>query len=132
LFTFEKRLSIVAISTTQLENEMTKLKFFYNGVKGSDGKLQNCDYSSSKLNGYADGTITIYGCDYRRFSDEVREQFEVFNSPDSMTDYFDNDRIRVKPDHPLYAQVAEALVKREQHWDRLHEKRKAKWAEARA
>ena len=111
---------------------MTKLKFFYNGIKGSDGKLQKCDYSGSKLTGHPDGTITIYGCNYRRFSDEIREQLDVFNNSDSMTDYFENDCIRVKPDHPLYAEVAEALVKREQHWDRIYARRQAKWAEARA
>ena len=116
---------------------MTKLKFFYNGIKGSDGKLQKCDYSGARINGFvvsghvgAEGTIIIYGCNYRRFSDEVREQLEVFNNSDSMTDYFENDCIRVKPDHPLYAQVAEALEKREQHWDRIYARRQAKWAKA--
>lgn len=111
---------------------MAKLKFFYNGIKGSDGKLQKCDYSGGLLIGFPSGTITIYGCNYRSFSAEVCEAFEVVNSSDIMTDYFENDRIRVIPDHPLYSQVSEALVKREQHWDRMMEKRKARYSEARA
>lgn len=89
---------------------MANLKFFYNGIKGSDGKLQKCYFWESRGN-FPEGTITIYAKEYKRFSAEVREHFTVENNTDSMTDYFEEDRIRVNPSHPLYAQVKAALDK---------------------
>ncbi len=80
------------------------LKFFWNGIKGADGKLQRAFYSVGQLVNAPEGTITIYAKD-GRFNAEVRQHFEVLNDSDSMTDYFEDDRIRVSPDHPLYAQV---------------------------
>lgn len=85
------------------------LKFFYNGIKGSDGKLQKAYYSEGKLLNHPDGTITIYGKNYSGFSAEVNQTFEVENGTDIMSDYFEQDRIRVTPAHPLYAQVRAAL-----------------------
>lgn len=99
------------------------LKLYYNGIKGTDGKLQKCMYS---MGGYAklpQGTITIYAKEYKRFSAEIREQFAVENNSDGMTDYFETDRIRVLPDHPLYPNVLAALQKREQRSE-------AKWGKA--
>ena len=44
------------------------LKFFYNGIKGSDGKLQKCWYSDGQLIGFPVGTLTIYAREYSHFS----------------------------------------------------------------
>jgi hypothetical protein len=101
---------------------MTKLRFFYNGIKGSDGKLQKVNYSEGALLNHPEGTITIYARDYIRFSAEVREAFTVENNSDSMTDYFEQDRIRVVPSHPLYAQVKAAVEKRKAHFARRQER----------
>lgn len=101
---------------------MTTLKFFWNGIKANGGKLQRCHYSDSQLINHPAGTLTIYARDYERFSAEVREHFQVQNDSDSMTDYFENDRIRVAPEHPLYAQVIDALNKQKAHGERRHAK----------
>lgn len=88
---------------------MSELIFYYNGIKdGKGAALQKCSYSSCQLFHYPAGTITIYGRDYSRFSKAVREAFVVQNDSDSMTDYFENDTIRVAPSHPLFAQVKAA------------------------
>lgn len=102
------------------------LKFFYNGIKVNGGALQKCSYSISTLISYPAGTITIYGKNYERFSKEIREAFTVENDTDSMTDYFDNDFIRVMPDHPLYSQIVDAhgqqAVRRQRNYNRYLER----------
>ncbi len=93
------------------------MKFFYNGIKGSDGKLQGCSYSYGPYVNLPENCITIYGKKYRDFSAEVREAFTIENNSDCQTDYFENDRIRVMPSHPLYEQVKEAMLKHKAHND---------------
>lgn len=89
--------------------------FFWNGIKDQRGaKLQKCWYSEMGPGGsvtgrYPEGTITIYAREYCRFSDKVRACFLVENDTDTQVDYFDSDRIRVIPAHPLYPQVKAAL-----------------------
>jgi hypothetical protein len=88
--------------------------FYYNGIKDAKGgKLQKCWYSSGELRSYPAGTITIYARDYCRFSDKVNACFAVQNDTDTMTDYFDSDRIRVLPSHPLYPAVCAAMASQE-------------------
>lgn len=90
------------------------LKFYYNGIKEDGGKLQKCSYYLGQLISYPSGTITIYGKHYKDFSKGVHEVFKVENGTDIMTDYFEDDRIRVEPTHPLYAAVLESYQKQEQ------------------
>lgn len=91
-------------------------RFYWNGLKDDKGaKLQKAYYSAGEYRGMPDGTITIYARDYNRFSDKVRAAFAVQNDSDIQTDYFDNDRIRVIPAHPLYPQVQAALAAQEAH-----------------
>lgn len=106
---------------------MTNLKFFWNGIKGLDGKLQKASYSDGQLLNHPSGTLTIYagtrgnaGCS--RFKADVRQAFAVENDSDSMTDYFESDRIRVTPDHPLYAAVKAAMEARTAHYANRHKK----------
>lgn len=89
----------------------TTLKFYYNGIKGSDGKLQKCSYSIGGLLHNPAATIRIYACEYDRFSDEIRQQFTVQKDSDGQSDYFETDRISVLPDHPLYNNVLAAANK---------------------
>jgi hypothetical protein len=78
--------------------------FYWNGIKDHKGaKLQKVFYSVGGLRSYPESTITIYGRGYEGFSAKVRECFAVQNDSDMMTDYFENDRIRVVPSHPLYS-----------------------------
>ena len=83
------------------------LRFFYNGIKASDGKLQRCWYSDAQLLHHPTGTITIYA--RGSFTKEVSDEFVVTNDSDLMTDYFEHDRIRVEPDDMHYAKVKGAL-----------------------
>ena len=101
------------------------LKFYWNGIKEDGGKLQTCHYSDGQLINHPAGTITIYGREYKSFSAGIHAAFVVENDSDMQTDYFEQDRIRVQPDHPLYAQVTEALSAHKAH----NTKRAAKWNE---
>ena len=87
------------------------LKFFYNGIKDSDGKLQKAQYGLGPWTTLPSDTITIYAKRYRSFSKEVQQAFTVENNSDSRTDYFENDKIRVSSTHPLYAEVKAAALK---------------------
>lgn len=106
------------------------LRFYYNGIKANGGKLQKAHYSKGNLVawamekfGYDSETITIYAREYTGFSAEVRELFTVENDTDTMTDYFEKDRIRVKKDHPLYAQVLKGYEAQEARRVRMAERR---------
>lgn len=84
------------------------LQFYYNGIKDEKGaKLQKASYSFSIFN----QIITIHGKNYQDFSVKVHEAFKVENDTDAMVDYFQNDRIRVEPSHPLYNEVFKAWEK---------------------
>ncbi|MEN6534239.1 MAG: hypothetical protein ABFD89_11295 [Bryobacteraceae bacterium] len=102
----------------------SKLRFFWNGIKGTDGRLQKVSYSKGALIHYPNpDIITIYAQGYRPFSSEVERELTVTNASDPITDYFAADIIRVMPDHPLYARVAEAHAKQEAHYAKRFEKR---------
>lgn len=58
--------------------------------------------------------------------------FTVENDSDPMTDYFENDSIRVAPTHPLYAAVNAAWEAQEAKAIRRHEKYKERQAARRA
>lgn len=100
--------------------------FYWNGVKDAKGaKLQRCHYSETGGSGskFPAGTMTIYARDYKRFSALVRDCFIVENGSDSQIDYFEQDRIRVIPSHPLHAQVRAAYAAYAQHEMKRHAKR---------
>ena len=89
---------------------MATLKFFWNGIKDERGRIQLCSYSNAPLISYPAGTITIYKRDYKPFSAGVREAFSVENQSELQSDYFEKDRIRVMPSHPLHEQVLIAMT----------------------
>lgn len=91
---------------------MTNLKFFYNGIKATGGKLQTATFDDGELRNYPKGTITIRAREYRRFCPVISAAFEVANSTDIQSDYFEKDTIRVLPSHPLYPAVHAALTAR--------------------
>lgn len=84
------------------------IKFFWNGIKGRDGKLWRCQYGSGPWVNLPQGTITIYAKDYRSAPADVVAAFKIENGTDYQTDYFERDRIRVGVDHPMYALVRAA------------------------
>lgn len=100
--------------------------FYWNGLKDAKGaKLQKAYYSDGALTRHPAGTLTIYARDYAHFSAQVHAAFTVENDSDLMTDYFDRDRIRVIPTHPLYPQVRAAFEAQEAHRAARHAKRRA-------
>jgi len=108
------------------------LKFYWNGIRVDNGKLQLCHYSASQLLNHPADTITIYGKRYRDFCPAIHRAFTVSNGSDMQTDYFENDRIRVEPSHPCYAQVKAAYVAQELHHDKTSAKRYARCTEQQA
>ncbi len=100
-----------------------ELRFFWNGLKVGKGKLHRCFYHLDKR----DGSIGVSARGYGSLPKEVADAFgEIRNDTDLMTDYFDNDRFRVKVDHPLYAKVKAACAAVEEHYTKLREKRAAR------
>jgi hypothetical protein len=92
------------------------IRFFYNGLKVDKGRLQRGWYSLQLEHDYGHTFIptqlTIYArsC-YPGFSDDVKAAFVVENNSDSMTDYFESDRIRLLPSHPRFMDAAAAAAK---------------------
>lgn len=86
------------------------ITFFWNGIKGSDKKLQRAFYSGGPYVSLPADTITIYAKSGTTFSKEIRDVFAIENNTDLMTDYFESDKIRVHADHPFYALVKGAML----------------------
>jgi len=86
------------------------VKFMWNGIK-VDGVLYPAIYStpvnSQRPNEIQDGgTITIYARGYKSFP--KIEGLNIENNSDSMTDYFESDKIRVSPDNIYFNDVKRA------------------------
>ncbi len=97
--------------TTTSNDKNSPIRFFYNGIKGDDKKLQKC-YYNAKLSTCPD-TIAICKMDHISFTQQIRNEFVIENNSDSMTDYFETSRIYVKPDHSLYPAVKIAFEKQQ-------------------
>ena len=103
------------------------LRFLWNGIK-SEGKLNRAYYSIGNLvEPWPAETITVWARDYNRFPGAVTRYFDVENNTDSQSDYFEEDRLRVCPNHPLYAVVKAALDAQKIHEDKRAAKRAQKW-----
>lgn len=81
------------------------MKFQAYGIKTAAG-TEKCSYSIFNLTTTGELCISLYGQRYRRFSDAVRAEFKVENNSDSMTDYFEDDTIRVAAQHPRALEVS--------------------------
>lgn len=104
---------------------MTKL-FYYNGIK-LDGKLYKGWYSKgtyTEYSGIPQGTITIYSEGYDNFP--KIEGLQIHNDTDTMTDYFDKDKIYVRPDSKHYEAVMTAYNQQEEKRAKQRAKRMAK------
>jgi hypothetical protein len=103
------------------------IRFLWNGLKVHGSPLFNCSYSQGELLHYPKGTITVYANHYKSFPDEVLKYFHVENNSDVQSDYFDDDKIRVMENHPLYAAVKGAFDAQEAHRATVNAKREARW-----
>ena len=101
------------------------VKFMWNGIK-VDGTLYKAHYSIGGMNGGAwdKNTITIYGKNYIDLP--AVEGLNIENDSDIMTDYFENDRIRVTPNNKYYGEVLAAYNKQNEHVEKRLAKRYAK------
>jgi len=94
---------------------MATIKFYYNGLKVDGGKLQKASYSFQSEwttgNRTVPTQLTLYGKNYKSFSKDVCDALTVQNDSDLMTDYFEQDRIRIQPGHPLFVAAAKGYVK---------------------
>lgn len=108
------------------------LRFFWNGIKDNGGKLQTCHYSGGATISFPDGTITIYNRQYVSFSAGVQAAFSVQDDTDIQSDYIVREHIRVRPDHPLYADVAGALLAQGEHHAKQARKQAARCVAAHA
>lgn len=91
------------------------VKFMWNGIK-VDGELYRAHYSMGNYtmqSGLPQGTITIYAKDYTDLPQI--DGLTIINESDSMTDYFEKDRIRVLPDSKYYEEVKSAYEKMNEH-----------------
>ena len=92
------------------------LKFFYNGIKDSTGRLHKAwySYSETRNNGM---TLTVYSADHtcsRFASEEIGGAFTVENDTDTMTDYFRPDSITIPKDHKYFRAAISATIKQEE------------------
>lgn len=80
------------------------IKFFWNGIKvNGDSKLIKCYFFTDDENiiiSVRDGSGSL-----------PRDIFEVENDTDYYADYYDDDRARLTPEHPLYKYARHAHVK---------------------
>lgn len=82
----------------------SQLRFYYNGIKAHAGaKLEKAWFCGGETG------VTIYGKHYASFSRAIRAELCVRNESDMMTDYFENDRIFVAPEHPHFAAALAAV-----------------------
>lgn len=102
------------------------VKFMWNGIK-VDGELYKAHYSMGNYttdSGIPEGTITIYGKHYTSLPSIAGLTIE--NDSDAMTDYFENDRVRVTPDNKYYGEVKAAYEKMTAHIEKRFEKKYGK------
>jgi len=91
------------------------IKFFYNGLKVSEGALIKGHWSliEAWVNAgrQIETHIVMYCRDYASLPEAVRNEFKVENNTDITTDYFEQDRVRIHMSHPRFFDAAEALRK---------------------
>lgn len=94
------------------------IKVLLNGIR-ADGKYIPCSYSKGASTRYPAETITVYAVKYcGRLPMELNPE----NNSEIMTDYFETDRARILPDHPLWPEF-------NKRFEEKQEKNKKKYAE---
>ena len=82
------------------------IKLLKKGIR-VDGKYYPCWYNPSTNN--TCGNATIYMRTYDRLPDGLKEEMQVENETDLMTDYIEKDRIRI-PKTSKYFDLVEKLA----------------------
>lgn len=100
---------------------MSKIKVLKHGLR-VDGKYIPCRYDIGTMRDKA--TISIYARDYGH---QLPEELKPENDTDMMTDYFEKDRARINPDHPLYTDLYRYAMEKRLKWDAIEEQRQREW-----
>jgi len=99
------------------------IRFLWNCIKHGEEKFM-CSYSMGTLYApWPEGTVTIYAKDYHDCPQSIAQYFEVHNASDPYSDYYDKDKLRVTPNHPLYGAVKEGFEAAEAHHAKMRAKR---------
>ena len=99
------------------------VKFMWNGIK-VDGVLYRAHYSAGPYtaqSGLPEGTITVYAKDYAALPQI--DGLTIINDSDIMTDYFENDRMRILPDNKWYSDAKAAYEKQNEHYEKRFAKK---------
>lgn len=109
--------------------EEKKIKFLWNGIK-VDGVLHRVYYSVGGYLKRPEGTVCVYGRDYKRLPkiDDV----EITNGSDSMSDYFEDDKFFVEPGHRFYSEILAAIEAGREHGKKIMERAAKRRADLRA
>ena len=118
--TFSQELEKSASSLEPLSEPKPQhnIKFVWNGIK-IDGQLYKGNYYSgtyTETSNLPEGTITIH---MDRSNTPIIESLEIENNSDSMTDYFETDTVRIKPDSIHYASAVTAANAYEIHMEKV-------------
>lgn len=81
------------------------MKFVFNGIKTTDKKLVKGWFSFCQLR----KVVTFYAAEYGTHK-EIRETFKVQNDTDTMTDYFDKDRIVFNQGEEFYPEALKGAI----------------------
>ena len=93
----------------------THIKIYWNGIKIDGGKMVRCFYSINNNAQIKGDCVSISARDYDSLPADL---LPVTNDTDIYTDYFDNDRATLTPEHPLYKYFRYAAEKARARYDR--------------
>ncbi len=90
--------------------QKSSLRFFYNGVKGNDKKLQPCYYKK-----YLDCPDTIIICNDNNihFTKQILDALIVENNTNTITSTFEKYHIAIAINHPMHSAVEYAFYQQE-------------------
>ncbi len=82
------------------------------GLKDGNGNYSPAWYSHCMAYGKdTREVVVIYAKEYDGFSAEMKKDFDVLNSTDMMTDYFEKDRIVLEVSNPRFAEAKQRTIK---------------------
>lgn len=94
-----------------MKTQKDEVRFMYNGIKVG-GKLYKAWFSKGVLIGETKESITVYA---RCLMDGLPAIGEIKNNTDSMTDYFETDRMVIREGDKYWEAVVAALAKLNEH-----------------
>lgn len=94
-------------------------RYHFNGIKIDGGPLSKGHWSFTRswttvTDRVIPNQLTLYGKDLNDFDPAVSKLFTVENDTDGMTDYYEDDRIRIPADHPEFPAAIQAWAKQQE------------------